>query len=345
MRKKLLALAAIASVEAACKLPDSERNEKAEECQSSWDFTEGGRTITHYGFLPSKDGTAHKTFNDTFNFCQSHGLQSLVIHSQKHQVDVIKNLEEMIQGSGTGANMHSNFWLSMERDQITKEFNWKSWFKIPTIYDDYVEGYCPIDSNNGVEFWLTKPDENSISEHCAVMRINYPGVAENKNWESTACSTDQNGQLGESHGFICVEDKAWKPIEESNCVVIFPTTTTTTTTTKTTSNGSGPEGPDGSGEGSGGGSTTQTSKTTSTKDPTDPNPDPNNPDNSSTSSSSTATTTTTTTLESEDVNVGIIIGGVLGGLLFLALLIFLIMRCLKPDNAVEDEEDQIDMSA
>lgn len=27
------------------------------------------------------------------------------------------------------------------------------------------------------------------------------------------------------------------------------------------------------------------------------------------------------------------------------LLIFLIMRCLKPDNAVEDEEDQIDMSA
>jgi hypothetical protein len=39
----------------------------------------------------------------------------LVIHSQEHQVDVIQNLKEMIQGSGTGANMHSNFWLSMER--------------------------------------------------------------------------------------------------------------------------------------------------------------------------------------------------------------------------------------
>jgi hypothetical protein len=99
---------------------------------------------------------------------------------------------------------------------------------------------------------LKTPDVNSISEHCAVMRINYPGVVENKNWESTTCRSDQNGQLGESHGFICIEDKHWKPIEESDCVVIFPTTTTTTTKTTTTSSGSGPEGPEGSGEGSGG---------------------------------------------------------------------------------------------
>ncbi|CBY07697.1 unnamed protein product [Oikopleura dioica] len=271
-------------------------------------------------------------------------IHSLVIHSREHQIDVIENLEAMIAGSGTGAQMHSNFWLSMERDQITKEFNWKTWFKIPTIYDEYVEGYCPIDSENDVEFWLTEPDENSISEHCAVMRINY-NVTEYKNWESTICSTDQNGQLGESHGFVCIEDNNWKPIEESDCLVIFPTTTTTTTKSTTTSkDGSTPEGP--GGEGSGGeGTTTSTSKTTSTKNPTNPTPDPNNPENSSTSPSSTTITTTTTTLEAEDVNVGIIIGGVLGGLLFLGLLIFLVMRCLKPDNAVEDEEDEIDMSA
>jgi len=326
-------------------LPDAERNGKAEECQSTWDFNGEGRTITHYGFLPSKDGTAHKTFNDTFNFCQSHGLQSLVIHSKEHQTNVIAKLEAMIGDTGTGAQMHSNFWLSMERDQITKEFNWKSWFNIPTIYDDYVEGYCPIDSKNDVEFWLTQPDENSISEHCAVMRINY-NVTDDKNWESTACSTDQNGQLGESHGFVCIEDKDWKPTEQSDCKVIFPTTTTTTTTTKITTTSKDGSGGD-SGSGDGGGTATSTSKTTSTtRDPTEPTPDPNNPDNnSSTSSSSTATTTTSTTLEAEDVNVGIIIGGVLGGLLFLGLLIFLIMRCLKPDNAVEDEEDEIDMSA
>jgi len=39
----------------------------------------------------------------------------LVIHSREHQIDVIENLEAMIAGSGTGAQMHSNFWLSMER--------------------------------------------------------------------------------------------------------------------------------------------------------------------------------------------------------------------------------------
>ena len=219
-----------------------------------------------------------------------------------------------------------------------------------------------------------EPDENAISQNCAVMRINY-NVTDNKNWETTACSTDQNGQLGKSHGFVCVEDKDWKALENGDCAVIFPTTTTTTTTTKTatTSSGSGPEVPDGSGEGQSSelliqivwiitgsviafsytliglfirrysrsqksshifwtlkkGSTTQTSLTTSTKDPTDPNPDPNNPDNSSTSSSSTATTTTTTTLESEDVNVGIIIGGVLGGLLFLERVLFDLKQSLN----------------
>ena len=32
----------IASVEAVCQLPDLGRNEKAEECQSTWEFIEGG---------------------------------------------------------------------------------------------------------------------------------------------------------------------------------------------------------------------------------------------------------------------------------------------------------------
>merc|ERR1711953_387779 len=250
---------------------------------------------------------AHKTFNDTFNFCQSHGLQSVVIHSREHQKDVTEKLEEMIENSGTGAAMHSNFWLSMERDQDTKEFNWKSWFEIPSTSDDYVEGYCPIDdSENGVEFWRTKPDSNSLTQHCAVMRINYDGITDFKNWESTACSSDQNGELGKSHGFVCIKDEDWKPLDD-DCKIVFPTTTTTTTKSTTIEGGTTSTVDPGNQ-----GSTTSTSKT-----PTSPNPDPDNPGNGSTSPSSTTSSTTTTTKESEDVNIGIIIGGVLGGLVFL----------------------------
>ncbi|CAG5112048.1 Oidioi.mRNA.OKI2018_I69.chr2.g6304.t1.cds [Oikopleura dioica] len=361
--KKLLALVASTAVvtcEPACFLPtDNLRQDgKVETCQSQWEFEIKGRTITHYGFLPSENSSAHKSFNDTFNFCQSHGLQSLVIHSRDHQEDVTEKLEEMINETGTGAAMHSNFWLSMERDQKTKDFQWKSWFELPSNYDDYVEGYCPIDDasdNDGVSFWKTPPDANSRTEHCAVMRIHYPDTEGVKNWETTACSSDQNGQLGTSHGFVCVSDPDWKMLDD-DCLIIFPTTTTTTTTsTKTTTTTStkytGPPTESSSTQGPGvtdnpegtDGPTESTTKSTSTKDPSNPGTDPNNPDNGS--SSSTTTTTTTTTKESEDVNVGIIVGGVLGGLFFLVLIIFIIMRCLKPDNSIEDEEDEIDMSA
>ena len=84
------------------------------------------------------------------------------------------------------------------------------------------------------DYQFQTPDKNSLTEHCAVMRINYPDVEGFKNWETTACSSDQNGQLGTSHGFVCVSDPHWKMLDD-DCVVIFPTTTTTTTTsTKST---------------------------------------------------------------------------------------------------------------
>ena len=104
------------------------------------------------------------------------------------------------------------------------ELYWRYW-----IYEDGQ----PADKTEdltGPEFWWNneRPDEYSQMD-CVNMRIRHPSTPGLYNWEGGSCTGSLNGQVGQSHGFICS-----RPAPETTTKLVTTLSSTLSPTTPST---------------------------------------------------------------------------------------------------------------